>query len=60
MTATPVDRAAASRLVAAQEHAWTAIRTQHSEVLQVVIVGAEAPGQFRPGARGAVVSRWSR
>jgi hypothetical protein len=39
MTATPsVDRAAASRLVAALEHAWSAIRTQHADVPQVVIV----------------------
>jgi len=40
MTATPsVDRAA-SRLVAALEHAWTAIRTQHADVPKVVIVVA--------------------
>jgi hypothetical protein len=33
MTAAPsADRAAASRLVAALEHAWTAIRTRHPEV----------------------------
>ena len=37
--APPVDRAA-SRLVAALEHAWTAIRTQHPDVPQVVIVVA--------------------
>jgi hypothetical protein len=30
--AAPADRAAASRLVAALEHAWTAIRTRHPEV----------------------------
>ena len=40
MTAAPADRAAASRLVAALEHAWTAIRTQHADVPQVVIVVA--------------------
>jgi hypothetical protein len=32
MTAAPVDRPAASRLVAALEHAWAAIRTLHPEV----------------------------
>jgi hypothetical protein len=41
MTAAPsADRAAASRLVAALEHAWTAIRTRHPEVPQAVIVVA--------------------
>jgi hypothetical protein len=41
MTATPpVDRAATSRLIATLEHAWAAIRTQHPEVPQVVIVVA--------------------
>ena len=41
MTAAPsVDRAAASRLVAALEHAWSAIRTHHPHVPQVVIVVA--------------------
>jgi hypothetical protein len=39
MTTTPsVDRAAASRLVAALEHAWSAIRRHHPDVPQVVIV----------------------
>ena len=39
MTTTPsVDRAAASRLVAALEHAWSAIRRNHPDVPQVVIV----------------------
>jgi hypothetical protein len=38
--APPVDRAAARRLVAALEHAWTAIRTEHPEVPEVVIVVA--------------------
>src|SRR5215218_1926164 len=48
MTAAPVDRAAASRLVAALEHAWTAIRSYHPEVPQVVIVvasGSDPRGQ---------------
>jgi hypothetical protein len=40
MTATPVDQAAASRLVAALEHAWAAIRSHHPDVPQVVIVVA--------------------
>jgi hypothetical protein len=40
MTAAPADRAAASRLVAALEHAWTAIRSHHPDVPQVVIVVA--------------------
>ena len=40
MTAAPADRAAASRLVAALEHAWIAIRSHHPEVPQVVIVVA--------------------
>jgi hypothetical protein len=39
MTATPVDRAA-SRLVAALEHAWTTIRRHYPEVPEVVIVVA--------------------
>ncbi len=32
MRAAPFDRAAASRLVAALEHAWTAVRRHHLEV----------------------------
>jgi hypothetical protein len=40
MTAAPVDHAAASRLVAAMEHAWTTIRSHHPDVPQVVIVVA--------------------
>jgi hypothetical protein len=36
----PADRAAASRLIAALEHAWSAIRSHHPEVPQVVIVVA--------------------
>jgi hypothetical protein len=40
MTATPVDQAAVSRLVAALEHAWAAIRSHHPDVPRVVIVVA--------------------
>jgi hypothetical protein len=49
MTAVPVDRAAASRLVAALEHAWSAIRTNHPDIPQVVIV---VPPAATPGAGG--------
>jgi Ribonuclease G/E len=45
--AVSADRAAASRLVAALEHAWTAIRTQHPEVPQVVIVVASGSDPTR-------------
>jgi hypothetical protein len=38
MTAAPADRAAASCLVGVLEHAWTAIRSHHSDVSQVVIL----------------------
>jgi hypothetical protein len=38
--AAPADHAAASRLVAALEHAWTTIRSHHPDVPQVVIVVA--------------------
>jgi hypothetical protein len=40
MTAAPVDQAATSRPVAPLVHAWTAIRRQHPDVPQVVIVVA--------------------
>jgi hypothetical protein len=40
MTAPPVNQAAASRLVAALENAWSAICTQHPDIPQVVIVVA--------------------
>jgi hypothetical protein len=40
MTTAPVDHAAASRLIAALEHAWTTIRSHHPDVPQVVIVVA--------------------
>ena len=36
----PAGRDAASRLVATQEHAWTAIRTQHPDVPHDVMVVA--------------------
>ena len=54
----PVAPAAASRLVAALEHAWATIRTQHPDVPQVVIVVASGsdprsrrlnPGHFAAG-----------
>jgi hypothetical protein len=38
--AASADRAGASRLVAALEHAWAAIRSRHPDVPQVVIVVA--------------------
>jgi hypothetical protein len=38
--AAPADHAAASRLVAALEHAWTTIRSHHPDVPHVVIVVA--------------------
>jgi hypothetical protein len=38
MTAAPADHAAASRLVGVLEHAWTDIRSHHSDVSQVVIL----------------------
>jgi hypothetical protein len=46
--APPVDRAATSRLVAALEHAWTAIRTHAPDVPQAVIVVASGSD---PGGR---------
>jgi hypothetical protein len=50
MTATaPADTVAASRLVAALEHTWTAIRGHHPDVPQVVIVVASGSD---PGAGG--------
>jgi hypothetical protein len=45
----PADRDAASRLVATQEHAWTAIRTQHPDVSHDVMV--VAPGSDPCGKR---------
>jgi hypothetical protein len=58
--APPVDRAAASRLVAALEHAWTAIRTQHPDVPQVVIVVASGsdPRSRRLNLGHFAAGRW--
>jgi len=58
MTAAPADRAAASCLVGVLEHAWTAIRSHHSDVSQVVILVRQRPargkrlsfGHFAAGA----------
>jgi hypothetical protein len=61
MTAGPsVDRAAASHLVAALEHAWTAIRTRHPEVPQVVIVVASGsdPRSRRLNLGHFAAGRW--
>jgi hypothetical protein len=60
MTATPsVDRAA-SRLVAALEHAWTAIRRRHPDVPQVVIVVASSsdPRSRRLNLGHFAAGRW--
>jgi hypothetical protein len=60
MTATPsVDRAA-SRLVAALEHAWTAIRRRHPDVPQVVIVVASGsdPRSRRLNLGHFAAARW--
>jgi hypothetical protein len=58
--ATSADRAAASRLVAALEHAWTAIRTHHPEVPQVVIVVASGsdPRSRRLNLGHFAAGRW--
>ena len=60
MTAAPVDRAAASRLIAALEHAWTAIRSQHPNVPQVVIVVASGsdPRSRRLNLGHFAAGRW--
>jgi hypothetical protein len=60
MTAAPVDRAAASRLVAALEHAWSAIRSHHPEVPQVVIVVASGsdPRSRRLNLGHFAAGRW--
>jgi hypothetical protein len=57
--APPVDRAA-SCLVAALEHAWTAIRTQHPDVPQVVIVVASGsdPRSRRLNLGHFAAGRW--
>jgi hypothetical protein len=58
--APPVDRAAASRLVAALEHAWTAICGHHPEVPQVVIVVASGsdPRSRRLNLGHFAAGRW--
>ena len=58
--APPVDRAAASRLVAALEHAWSAIRTWHPDVPQVVIVVASGsdPRSRRLNLGDFAAGRW--
>jgi hypothetical protein len=60
MTAAPADRAAASRLVAALEHAWSAIRTHHPEVPPVVIVVASGsdPRSRRLNLGHFAAGRW--
>jgi hypothetical protein len=58
--APPVDRAAASRLVAALEHAWTTIRSHHPDVPQVVIVVASGsdPRSRRLNLGHFAAGRW--
>jgi hypothetical protein len=58
--APPVGRAAASRLVAALEHAWTAIRRHHPDVPQVVIVVASGsdPRSRRLNLGHFAAGRW--
>jgi hypothetical protein len=61
MTATPpVDRAAASRLVAVLEHTWAAIRSLHPDVPQVVIVVASGsdPRSRRLNLGHFAAGRW--
>jgi hypothetical protein len=54
------DRAAASRLVAALEHAWTTIRSHHPDVPQVVIVVASGsdPRSRRLSLGHFAAGRW--
>jgi hypothetical protein len=58
--AASADRAAASHLVAALEHAWTAIRTHHPDVPQVVIVVASGsdPRSRRLNLGHFAAGRW--
>jgi hypothetical protein len=58
--AAPADHAAASRLVAALEHAWTAIRSHHPDVPQVVIVVASGsdPRSRRLNLGHFAAGRW--
>jgi hypothetical protein len=60
MTAAPADRAAASHLVAALEHAWTSIRSHHPDVPQVVIVVASGsdPRSRRLNLGHFAAGRW--
>ena len=61
MTATaPADRAAVSRLVAALEHAWIAIRSHHPDVPHVVIVVASGsdPRSRRLSLGHFAAGRW--
>jgi hypothetical protein len=59
-TTTTAPEVAASAVVAAMEHAWTAIRTRHAEVPEVIVVlgaGSEARrGLFKLGHFAA--ARW--
>jgi hypothetical protein len=58
--APPADRAAASRLVAALEHAWIAIRSRNPDVPQVVIVVASGsdPRSRRLNLGHFAAGRW--
>jgi hypothetical protein len=56
MTTVPADRAAASRLVAALEHAWAAIRSHHPDLPQAVIV----VDAYRPVAEIPLWVSWVR
>jgi hypothetical protein len=58
--AAPADPAAASRLVAALEHAWIGIRSRHPEVPQVVIVVASGsdPRSRRLNLGHFAAGRW--
>ena len=56
----PADRAAACRLVAALEHAWTAIRSHHPQIPQVVMVvasGSDSRGR-RLNLGHSAAGRW--
>src|SRR5215218_2218340 len=59
-TAGPGDIVAASRLVAALEHAWTAIRRHHPDVPRVVIVVASGsdPRSRRLNLGHFAAGRW--
>jgi hypothetical protein len=55
--AASADRAGASRLVAALEHAWAAIRSRHPDVPQVVIVVASGSDPREPAAESRSLRR---